>query len=611
MSKSVWPTGPLGSVATVGSGYAFKSSEFRETGIPVIKIKNIRVGVVDLTEVDRVDEKFRSLPERYQVRAGDVLISLTGSHISQPNSVVGRVARHGANLPQCLLNQRGGKVMIKDQRVCDLGFLFYALSERDTVRAIALKAHGAANQANVSPTQVESVEVPIPSLVVQRRVAGILSAYDQLIANCQRRSSILEEMMRALYREWLLRAVPPSEGDAKGLERRKPTLADLCKLVKTPFDESVHATLPLIDLSRIPQHSIAPADVGDPSELTSARIIFEPGDTLFGAIRCYLHKVVVAHYPGVTNTSVLVLRPKRARFRTLVAIIASDVETIRWADSRSSGTKMPVINWTVFQTMPVPSPVDELAERFEKAAGSMLDQIGVLAEKIQNLRRARDLLLPRLLSGQVSFDVSAAEGVAEPAAHPPSLSYTDFATEEPALRAAEEAPPCRVEHARHGLPPPVEPADEAPVSIDQIDRTEVLQVIRQVFSEGPPRERDAAIRDVARALGYRRTGPRIQEILHTDLMTAVRRCILENENSALRLCARSIKDYDRDFLKQQFLAAIGRTWIDRDTAIRDFCRWLGFARTGPIIEDTACSLINGLLREGRMEAAPSNEIRRI
>jgi hypothetical protein len=193
----------------------------------------------------------------------------------------------------------------------------------------------------------------------------------------------------------------------------------------------------------------------------------------------------------------------------------------------------------------------------------------------------------------------------------PSFSQTDLPSEEPALRVAEEARPYHVERAGHGIPPPAEPADEAPVPIDQIDRIEVLQVIRQVFSEGPPRERDAAIRDVARALGYRRIGPRIQEVLHSDLMTAVRRCILENENGSLRLCARSITDYDRDFLKQQFLAAIGRGWIDRQIAIRDFCHWLGFARTGPIIEDTTRSLINGLLRERRLEVDGANRLRRL
>ena len=133
-----WTRKPLGDVADVISGYAFKSSEFGERGVPVIKIKNIRVGSVDLSDADRVDEKFLTIPERYHVRAGDILISLTGSHISQPNSVVGRVARHTACLPTCLLNQRGGKVMVRDRSSCDLSYLFYALSEPETMRAIAM-----------------------------------------------------------------------------------------------------------------------------------------------------------------------------------------------------------------------------------------------------------------------------------------------------------------------------------------------------------------------------------------------------------------------------------------------------------------------------------------
>ena len=114
VGRETWLRQPLGDVADVASGYAFKSSEFGETGIPVIKIKNVRVGYVDLSEVDHVPDNYLDIPDRYHVRAGDVLISLTGSHISQPNSVVGRVARYSAGLPDCLLNQRVGKVIVKN-----------------------------------------------------------------------------------------------------------------------------------------------------------------------------------------------------------------------------------------------------------------------------------------------------------------------------------------------------------------------------------------------------------------------------------------------------------------------------------------------------------------
>jgi len=84
---------------------------------------------------------------------------------------------------------------------------------------------------------------------------------------------------------------------------------------------------------------------------------------------------------------------------------------------------------------------------------------------------------------------------------------------------------------------------------------------------------------------------------------AVRCRVLATQRNTLRLVALLIEEYDRGFLKDQFLASIpGRTWTERDDAIRGFARWLGFRRTWPSIEDTSRSLINGLLREERLKA---------
>ena len=118
------------------------------------------------------------------------------------------------------------------------------------------------------------------------------------------------------------------------------------------------------------------------------------------------------------------------------------------------------------------------------------------------------------------------------------------------------------------------------------------------------------MRDVAQALGFQRLGTRIREILNTDFLTAVRRGILANENGELSLAASDLRDCDRDSMKSDFLAAIGRTWTEREDAIRLFARWLGYARTGSVIEDTARSLINGLIRDGRLEK-DGERIRRV
>ncbi len=88
-----WETVEIGKIAKVISGYAFKSNDFQLDGIPVIKIKNIKNENVVLNEGDCVDSSIEVHP-RFHLSFGDILISLTGSHISLPSSVVGRVAKY-------------------------------------------------------------------------------------------------------------------------------------------------------------------------------------------------------------------------------------------------------------------------------------------------------------------------------------------------------------------------------------------------------------------------------------------------------------------------------------------------------------------------------------
>ena len=152
---------------------------------------------------------------------------------------------------------------------------------------------------------LKEMPVDIPPLHIQRRIADVMSAYDELIENSQEGIRVLEAMARAIYREWFVCGNLPIAKSTFTIQER--TLGDLCRSTKEAFSEQIHGDLPLLELSRIPQHSIAPADTGHASQLTTSRIVFAPGDTLFGAIRCYLHKVVSAHCAGVTNTSVLVL----------------------------------------------------------------------------------------------------------------------------------------------------------------------------------------------------------------------------------------------------------------------------------------------------------------
>ncbi|MGM4889903.1 AIPR family protein [Tardiphaga sp. 11_C7_N12_6] len=127
--------------------------------------------------------------------------------------------------------------------------------------------------------------------------------------------------------------------------------------------------------------------------------------------------------------------------------------------------------------------------------------------------------------------------------------------------------------------------------------------IRDTFADGEARDRDEAIVALARQFGFRRTGPRIREDIEKLLRTAVRRGILASKGRVVSLGAGKVTDYDRSVLKDQFIASMpSRSWIERTDSIVGFARWLGYRRTGAIIDETARSIITGLIREARLES---------
>lgn len=145
----------------------------------------------------------------------------------------------------------------------------------------------------------------------------------------------------------------------------------------------------------------------------------------------------------------------------------------------------------------------------------------------------------------------------------------------------------------------------------EMERDDLVQNLRQVL-EGGAKSRDQLVTLLARMSGFERTSARAKDEMANVIRTGIRRRILKADGEMISIGAKTIADYetDREFLKDQFLASMqGRSWIERTEVTRSFARWLGYRRTGPYIEESAKSLINVLIREGRLEGEGS-EIRR-
>lgn len=198
-----WRKVKLGEIINILNGYSFKKEDFSEYGIPVIKIKNIKSLIVDTEDVQFVNENFYEAKKKYRVNYKDILLSMTGSHISQINSVVGRVARM-KKIGKYLLNQRVAKLVSKDKKILNEDFLYYFLSQEETTYQLALSAGGSANQANIGNNNIYELIINLPSIFLQEKIAKILSDIDEKIELNNKINNNLEEQAQLIFKSWFI-----------------------------------------------------------------------------------------------------------------------------------------------------------------------------------------------------------------------------------------------------------------------------------------------------------------------------------------------------------------------------------------------------------------------
>ena len=270
-------------------------------------------------------------------------------------------------------------------------------------------------QDNLSVDRLLTFDFLVPSVERQREIASILSAYDDLIENNTRRIAILEEMARRIYEEWFVRFRFPGHEGVRMVESelglvpegwRLRTLGDLVDDVRDGVNpDAVAPETPYVGLEHIPRRSIALAEWGQAAEVGSTKLRFREGDILFGKIRPYFHKVAVAPVAGVASSDAIVIRVKRAQDFGLALAVASSDAFVAHATQTSNGTKMPRANWGVLRQYPVLTPPRDLHTRFEEFMAGVVSAVGNHVLRNRNLRTTRDLLLPKLISGEL--DVSA------------------------------------------------------------------------------------------------------------------------------------------------------------------------------------------------------------
>ena len=407
-----WEKHKLGSLGKVISGFAFKSKDFKSNGdIPVIKIKDIQKERVVISEEYFLDKSFLQIDKKFHCQKGDILISLTGSHITLPNSVVGRIAKYQYDKTS-LLNQRAGKIIVLKENVLDNDFLYYYLCQEEIRTELALFGRGGANQVNISPKNVESIYVTTPPIEIQQNIANILSAYDELIENNLNRINLLEQAAQNIYKEWFVNMRFPGHESAEfdsetGLPEgwKLEKISSIVRLLSGfAFKSNTYVKdgeYKVITIKNVGDRKFDTSTVNRinniPTKLKENCFIRE-GDILLSLTGNVGRSCIALGEKNLLNQRVSILKPTKNNWNPFIYWMFNQKDIISLMNNLATGTAQQNLSPVKLANTLVNIPPDSLINDYCAIASDYYNQIIVLNKLNHNLKQARDILLPRLMN---------------------------------------------------------------------------------------------------------------------------------------------------------------------------------------------------------------------
>jgi len=387
-----------------------RNQNFYEGGsIPWVKTGELKDWYIEDTE-ERITEEAIEHSSAKLFPKETVLMAMYGD--GRTITSLGILRREAASNQACC-------AMIADPSACHPLFLFYSLKSHR--QALLKLAYGGA-QRNLNAKTIRQFQIPVPSLSVQQAIVSILSAYDDLIENNTRRIKILEEMAQMLYREWFVTYRFPDDQTIEMVESelgripegwKVETLPHRCSKVidgthdsPPPVEDGFflvtgkHFTSGFIDFDGCYRIS------ADEHEKVMKRSKPEAGDILFSNIGTLGSIAQVPNQPEFSIKNVALLKPKTAAHSTFMFCHFRLPESLEVLHQKASGTSQKFWSLQFLRSLPLVTPPGDAIVLFHHEVAPLLSYRLLLNEKNRNLRTTRDLLLPKLISGEILVDTA-------------------------------------------------------------------------------------------------------------------------------------------------------------------------------------------------------------
>ena len=407
-----WPRVKLGEHIELLTGYPFKSSGFNSNpeDIALVKGENVAQGRIEWEISKRWPAADLPQLEQYRLCTGDVVLAMDRPWI-EAGLKFAWIKPHD---PIALLVQRVSR--LRGKATLDQTFLRCVIGSPAFTNYIKPIVTGV-NVPHISPQQIRDFCFCLPPVDVQRQIADILSAYDDLIENNTRRIQILEQQAQALYCEWFINYRFPGHAKVKLVDSPLGKIPQGWAVERLDAVTSVNASsirrgsepagILYVDiasvttgrLERVEQMSFADAP-------GRARRIVQHGDTIWSCVRPNRRSFTLILDPAdnlIVSTGFAVLTPTKVPFSFLHQAVTTD-DFVSYLTNSATGAAYPAVAAKDFEAAKLVLPSETLLRLFHEHAEPLMTLKENLMRKNLRLRRTRDLLLPRLLSGDL--DVS-------------------------------------------------------------------------------------------------------------------------------------------------------------------------------------------------------------
>lgn len=390
-------------------------------GTPLIKVGDIKGGQIPQKPMYCISQETNNEHKRTQLVGDELLITLVGN---PGECVVVTPAMAGWNPARAI-----AVIRLSDP---ELRIYLKTVLESAAGKHLIDAVLNTTVQKTLNLKDVRQLPIPMPPRESIRSISAFSEALSNRINLLRETNATLEAIAQAMFKSWFVDFDPVHANAGTQAPSLPP---EIQALFPATFTGSPQGPIPdgwssgslghvaetsrkqlkpeqmssetlYVGLEHIPRKQLGLDTWGTAEELASTKSAFERNDILFGKLRPYFHKVVIAPIDGVCSTDILVCKSKQANYHYYVALHLFSDELITYADRLSNGAKMPRIGWKDLAAYEVVIPPNEIAEEFQSLVEPMINRILANVEQAKTLSSLRDTLLPRLISGQLHLSAA-------------------------------------------------------------------------------------------------------------------------------------------------------------------------------------------------------------